>query len=145
MKGNKWLPGSKRVNIKADGMPLKRVSSNMKCRPHVVRGIKHVLWILLGGSQEPVGTERWEENTLTRQPLFHTALILSLTLPQTLPARPPQQVDMKTRKEASNYSIAETPLTPTASQEVAYHYSKHSDVSLILSCLYHCFTIRVPE
>lgn len=47
---------------------------------------------------------------------------------------------MKTRKEESNYSITETPFTLTASQEVVYHYSKHSDASLILSYTYHWFT-----
>lgn len=54
-----WLPPvCCTINIKIYGMCWKMMSSNLNHRCCVVEGIMSVLWIPLGGSQEPVGTER---------------------------------------------------------------------------------------
>lgn len=84
-----------------------------------------------------------DENTITYQPLSHAALTRSLTLPQTLPARSPQWVDMKTRKRSEQLQYRRGSLhSRSLTGGIAYHYSKHGDASLALSFLYRCFTIR---
>ncbi len=82
-----------------------------------------------------------DENTITYQSLSHTALTRSLTLPQTLPARSPQWVYMKTRKRGEQLQYRQDSLhSHSLTGGIAYHYSKHGDAGLVLSFLYHCFT-----
>lgn len=123
---NKWLTrrekGRKEVKIKAWSMLWKAVSSNLNASWVIVWGIKCVLWISPGGTEEPVGTEmnmtlfctaRWEHQNIPAS-LSQSSSAVSHNCKHFLQGLH-SQLTWKWRTERAYCRIAEAPFTPPAS------------------------------